>query len=619
MQVSADWLLAHVYDPELDLPSAREMIVYAYPLGTLGTQIEEFMDSALCKCGRNGAHKSFPHATLCQFFKCEDSKVPYLIVALKRCLEASLQQAPKEIKLKRYMVQGYIGLFLEEEAASWFREVMRKFTSEARRQGVVVDPHRRQLHVTMAHQYLPEHHSSLEELARAKVDPQAPAKWELRLYSRDHRLASSEVYKVLYPYSPHKEDELELMEGDYIYVSAADQGQTDSEGWFFGTSHNTGTSGLYPGNYVEKSKDSDCWTLHRSWLVSGGDSLPSSPSKSLRLPSITRKDPLLRSEDVQLYDNAAGLLPERRNVEELYARVDKIKKKPKDSSSPNHLPNGSAVDEDVPPPLPPSGPRRLFILRHAERVDVTFGKQWIQLSFDPDGSYHRRNLNMPKEIPKRKGGPMDFTKDSPITETGLFQARLTGEGMREQGIRISHVFSSPALRCVQTANAILQGLQDPTIRIKIENGMFEWLAWCQGGFPTFLSPGELAKFGLQVDMSYASQVALQDLKPKETHLEFYKRMFNITRLILKTVGANSGNIMFVGHAATLEACTRQLVGVQPRSAQELTKIVQKIPYCGVCVCQESEFGKSSTWDFIDPPIPPLTHAPNIRFDWRCLQ
>ncbi len=37
----------------------------------------------------------------------------------------------------------------------------------------------------------------------------------------------------------------------------------DNEGWFYGTSHNTGMSGLYPGNYVEKTKDSDCWTLHR--------------------------------------------------------------------------------------------------------------------------------------------------------------------------------------------------------------------------------------------------------------------------------------------------------------------------------------------------------------------
>ena len=171
------------------------------------------------------------------------------------------------------------------------------------------------------------------------------------------------------------------------------------------------------------------------------------------------------------------------------------------------------------------GPRRLFILRHAERVDVTFGNQWIQLSFDPDGYYHRRNLNMPKEVPQRKGGPNDFLKDTPVTEVGLFQARLTGEGMRDQGIRISHVFSSPALRCIQTAHAILQGLGEPGVKIRIENGLFEWLAWCQGVFPTFMSPNDLMKNGFQVDPSYLSQVTLNDLKPKETHLEFYKRMY----------------------------------------------------------------------------------------------
>ena len=109
--------------------------------------------------------------------------------------------------------------------------------------------------------------------------------------------------------------------------------------------------------------------------------------------------------------------------------------------------------------------RRLFNFRHAERVDVTFGKQWIQLSFDTNGCYHRRNLNMPKEIPKRKGGPSDFMKDSPITETGFFQSRLMGEGMREQGIRIQYIYCSPTLRCVQTANAIVQGLQDPSIKL----------------------------------------------------------------------------------------------------------------------------------------------------------
>ena len=38
-----------------------------------------------------------------------------------------------------------------------------------------------------------------------------------------------QVYKVLYPYTPRKEDELELVEDDYVFVSASDQGQTGNE------------------------------------------------------------------------------------------------------------------------------------------------------------------------------------------------------------------------------------------------------------------------------------------------------------------------------------------------------------------------------------------------------
>ena len=56
-----------------------------------------------------------------------------------------------------------------------------------------MDPHRRQLHITMAHQYQPEVHSALDELSLSMVEPSLPTKWELRFYSRDHRLASSEV------------------------------------------------------------------------------------------------------------------------------------------------------------------------------------------------------------------------------------------------------------------------------------------------------------------------------------------------------------------------------------------------------------------------------------------
>ena len=70
----------------------------------------------------------------------------------------------------------------------------------------------------------------------------------------------------------------------------------------------------------------------------------------------------------------------------------------------------------------------------------------LMVAFEEDKC---RNLNMPKDLPKRCGGPQDFSKDSLIKETGLFRTCLTGEGMREQGIRIHHVFVSPALRCIQ--------------------------------------------------------------------------------------------------------------------------------------------------------------------------
>lgn len=58
--------------------------------------------------------------------------------------------------------------------------------------GFAVEPHRKQLHITLAHQYRPDHQSALEALCR-KINPAAPSSWELRLYSRDQQLATAEV------------------------------------------------------------------------------------------------------------------------------------------------------------------------------------------------------------------------------------------------------------------------------------------------------------------------------------------------------------------------------------------------------------------------------------------
>ena len=61
--------------------------------------------------------------------------VPHIVHSLRKCIETSLPTAPKDVKLKRFVAQSYIGLFLEEEAAAWFRELMKNFAAEAKRQG----------------------------------------------------------------------------------------------------------------------------------------------------------------------------------------------------------------------------------------------------------------------------------------------------------------------------------------------------------------------------------------------------------------------------------------------------------------------------------------------------
>ena len=65
----------------------------------------------------------------------EDAGVPHLVHSLRKCIDACLPSAPKEIRLRRFVAQSYMGLFLEEEAASWFRELAKNCASDIKKYG----------------------------------------------------------------------------------------------------------------------------------------------------------------------------------------------------------------------------------------------------------------------------------------------------------------------------------------------------------------------------------------------------------------------------------------------------------------------------------------------------
>lgn len=65
----------------------------------------------------------------------DDAVVSHLVHSLRKCVDMAVNSAPSVIKLKRFVAQSYIGLFLEDEAASWFRELAQNCATSAKRHG----------------------------------------------------------------------------------------------------------------------------------------------------------------------------------------------------------------------------------------------------------------------------------------------------------------------------------------------------------------------------------------------------------------------------------------------------------------------------------------------------
>ena len=280
----------------------------------------------------------------------------------------------------------------------------------------------------------------------------------------------------------------------------------------------------------------------------------------------------------------------------------------KKSSTKKYDSNGLAPEKDT----PNTELRRIFVMRHAERVDLTFGHDWFNLYIDDKG-YHRRNLNMPRRIPPRRGGPRDFFMDGPITEIGTFQAKLIGEAIRAKGISFSHVFSSPSLRSIQTATSVLEGMVDQQSKIKIEPALFEWMTWCKNTLPKFLTSSELIEFGMKIDENYQPFFSLTQFNLHEKCDEYYYRSHTFADHVAKNY---PGNILMVGHSASLDVCTRLLTGGSLRKTDDLIRVIQKVPFCGHVVIEQLS---NKRWSLVQSAIPSLAHSQNQAFDWRVLQ
>uniref|UniRef100_A0A0M3HF06 Protein UBASH3A-like protein n=2 Tax=Ascaris TaxID=6251 RepID=A0A0M3HF06_ASCLU len=273
--------------------------------------------------------------------------------------------------------------------------------------------------------------------------------------------------------------------------------------------------------------------------------------------------------------------------------------------------------------------RRLLVVRHSERCDYYFkkrGVKWIESAFDANGHYRRFDPQMPLTLAARSGGPHDYTDDTPITASGYaFCVRtetnsrrikhISGELLRERGIVVNYAYSSPAYRCVQTTQGIIEGefsshtlmqkysgLDAKEMKIRIEPGLFQWMHWCKHGLPPFMNAEQFNRAGFSIDLSYKAIDDAAKFDEKETLLDYYNRSFALVRGILDS--HPEGTILLVGHAGSLDTLTRQLSGKKPRERAEFRQFLHKTSYLAINEVIE----RNNEWKVIGSPIPSLINS-----------
>ncbi|GBP16663.1 Protein UBASH3A homolog [Eumeta japonica] len=379
--------------------------------------------------------------------------------------------------------------------------------------------------------------------------------------------------------------------------------------------HYVGVTGYLPAVYTQRTAESDAWTLHKAM------SLSSNNSTDIKSESDSATDGENGTTFVCDEDMAKDKSEECYKEWETYWRnvIDKKREnvfKDKDGAENGNDVNGSSeMEKDCVNQTNGDVKKRwLFALRHGERVDLTYGS-WVPFCFDENEKYVRKDLNMPLKLAERAGGKENYALDTPLTRVGWLQAYLVGEGLRLAKIEITHVYSSLALRCVETAQAFLEGLQaDPSVKIRVEPGLFEYLHWHSKALAQFMTPLELQKAGYNIDMNYKPYVDL-GTDTSETVEEFYGRGEKAMHSAYKDTEAEGGNMIFVGHASTLDTLWQTMQrynGDADAPPYTINKHLVRVPYCALAAMRDKPF------QLVPPPCPPSINTSSARFDWKML-
>ncbi|CAN7982802.1 unnamed protein product [Ixodes hexagonus] len=603
VQLAADWLLAHVNDPTLDDSTPREYILYLCPVGPLLEQLQKYFLQSMLQCGRNGAHNYLPHITLCSFFQAPDDGIVHLTRALQHVVEKLKGELPDHIKLEHYTSQTFLGLFVAEEHNDVLKKLAVQFMREVSEFSIQVEPYLKALHITLAYQFQLEHYSVLEQLSQS-IDTSASACWELRLYSRDTRIKGSEVPKDLILFLPRTPVPISLvLSGTDTVDVGTDVADAGTMSWTWESMLRTRelmSRTREPMTREPTSRSRHHWQIHRTsplFTMHGAGmsfTVTTVNASSLRILGYAPQNPSLSEKE-----RACG--QHRR-----WSRWPRMRAR-----------NGMIA-------------LSLSLSLSLSRMERERLRAHVAVLFPCKSRCPRMHAHGTQRRERAR-----WVDDDPQAESTVAHLALSDPTSRVHATRVEAPYMATAIRhswgaisssvCLAmvfvhlTCQHLISTLHFEDVPINVEPGLFEWLAWYPEGTPVWMTPSEFKSIGYHINTEYKPLIEAEELRHKKESIEqYYMRSFYVSQNLLKKTASEGGNVLLVGHAATLDTCTRQLTGRAPRSAADLVQLVHKIPYCGLCVAQESAAAEGSCWSLVAPPILPLTHSANTRFDWRSM-
>ncbi|CAF1202519.1 unnamed protein product [Adineta steineri] len=246
--------------------------------------------------------------------------------------------------------------------------------------------------------------------------------------------------------------------------------------------------------------------------------------------------------------------------------------------------------------LPVVKPLRIIIIRHAERADAVLGSDWSKKSFDRSGRYIRFSEHLPDALPTRSY-LHHYVIDVPLTNRGRMHAFKTGKALLYNGYAADICYTSPSLRCVQSADGILSGMDRKHVPMQLEPGLFECYLNDFKRTLCFMTKDELAANNYNIDKSYQSLMPF--MRPHDSQLDYYERCRIIMDVITERHQSTGGTILIVAHAPSLEGLTRHLSGgkLQP---EKLFDIARRVPFLAMTIVEKSYM--SSPWLFRTQPL-----------------